>query len=104
MARRKGAEFNNLTREHVHRRSESSCERCGAQEEDLELHHRLALWFAAEYFPQLSSHILSSVANSEMLCRPCHKAHHRKDRWGRNNKHYEEIGKGLEAMDTMRLF
>lgn len=79
------------------------CERCGRSEdrvEQLEVHHKLAIWFASKYFPHLSGLILNSVANAEVLCHRCHFKHHRRDRTSSQKNYYRAVGR--ELMEKQR--
>lgn len=55
------------------------CERCGKTKKEvgyLEAHHKLSIYFAVNYFPNISADIIKSLANLEILCPCCHKLEH----------------------------
>lgn len=76
MSHRAGKEFGTATLEYAFRKSEDKCQSCGSQEK-LQAHHIAALWYVAEYFPQLTSWILKSPENCQILCYECHDKLHR---------------------------
>lgn len=91
---RKGKEFPYRVKKEAIERAGNKCERCGSTER-LQVHHRLAIWFASEFFPQIANHVLTSIRNAEVLCAECHDKHHYKDRGGRNNRRYFKAAESL---------
>ncbi len=100
MARRET--FPRAVREEAKRRANYTCERCGRSNgrvKQLEVHHKLALWYASKYFPQLSSIILNSIANAEVLCYRCHMKLHKRDRSPRQKNKYRAVGRELKELE-----
>lgn len=73
---RNGKEFPSYVIEYAYRKYDCKCSRCGGQS-DLEVHHILPLWVAAEYFPSLAAWVLKDAANAELVCGKCHDEIHR---------------------------
>ncbi len=96
MSRRE--KFSYPVKEEAKQRVNYTCERCGRSNgrvKQLEVHHRLAIWFAKKYFPQLSSIILNSIANAEVLCYRCHLKLHKRDRSLDQKRKYRAVGREL---------
>jgi 5-methylcytosine-specific restriction endonuclease McrA len=85
MGHRSGKEFPDHIIDAAWRRAGCECEQCGSKE-DLEGDHILALWYAAEYFPQLSSWVLKSLENCRVLCHNCHVKKHRHEDYDEYNR------------------
>lgn len=83
-SRRKRYEFDNQTKYEAKKRAGFRCEICG-KPTNLEVHHRIAIWFARDYMPQLAASVIKSLANAEVLCSDCHKQIH---------DNYRESGRG----------
>ncbi len=75
---RQGKEFPSYVIDLSFRRSGGACEQCGSKE-NIEVHHILPIWVAAQYFPQLASMVLKSAENAKCLCSNCHDELHRRN-------------------------
>ena len=75
---RSGKEFPSYVVDYAFRKSGGACEHCGSHD-NIEVHHILPLWVAAEYFPSLISSVLKGAENAQCLCTDCHDAVHRRN-------------------------
>ena len=102
--RRGKYEFKPNVIETAYRKSEGKCEHCGVTAEDvgktLEAHHVVPICIA-RLIPELSSIIISSLANCELLCYKCHKHEHRK-RW-KSDYYFPQI-QALLSLNTRSMF
>lgn len=70
--------FSPETKQKAKERAGYRCQECGKYEKDgakLEIHHRVAIWFAQE-LPCLAPMVITSLANSVCLCQECHSKYH----------------------------
>ncbi len=70
--------FSEETKRLAKERAGYRCQECGKYEKDgakLEIHHRVAIWFAQE-IPCLAPMVIASLANSVCLCQECHAKRH----------------------------
>lgn len=71
-------EFSPQTKLEALRRANWKCEICGVPKQSardgyLEIHHKLAIAVAIQYYPSLGHTIISSLANAQVLCKDCHQ-------------------------------
>jgi len=67
--------FNHETKQKAKERAGWKCELCGEPADYLEVHHRIAIWFALEV-PALSYIVISSLANAQVVCGEDHSKLH----------------------------
>ncbi len=67
-------EFSQQIKEEALSRSNLRCEGCGrsAKRRELQIHHIIPVWFAIQY-PLFSIPLITSIANTKVLCLECHK-------------------------------
>lgn len=79
---RSGKEFSTFTKETAWRLSGHKCvdadEECSG---DIEFDHILPIYICLQYFPNLSSETIKSVANCAPRCHEHHKRRHQKNDW-----------------------
>jgi len=83
--------FSNETKKLAKERAGYRCQICG-KEGNLEIHHRVAIWFAQE-IPCLSYVVLSSLCNAIAICTDCHKKLH--DPTKESRTQYAEEAQGV---------
>jgi 5-methylcytosine-specific restriction endonuclease McrA len=66
--------FDPETKKQALEKSGFRCEVCGSTEH-LEVNHLVAIWFAVEN-PCLIPAVIKSIANTQILCHPCHAQSH----------------------------
>lgn len=74
-------EFNPGTRRMAIQQAGYGCEACQAvyrvkQIQTLQAHHLLPIWFAANFYPELSAGIVKGIGNAVILCPNCHDQLH----------------------------
>ena len=75
---REGYEFNLGLKKYALERANYRCEMCGrkgTRQNPLEVHHRVAIWFAKQY-PFIAPAVITHIANAQVLCHECHTQHH----------------------------
>lgn len=78
MPRPKDCEFTKEVVIEALKRADFKCERCGIPKEEtfegyLEIHHILGIARAVNLYPEISHLLISSLANSRVLCIKCHQ-------------------------------
>jgi 5-methylcytosine-specific restriction endonuclease McrA len=85
-------EFTKSTYSYALEKSKYICSECGEKKKrsELEVHHRVAIWFACQN-PVLIPDVIRHIANAEVLCLECHQQKHREESF----EHYVEEAKIL---------
>lgn len=78
MNRPREYEFTPDTKIDALKRSGFKCELCGVPKHEardgyLEIHHKLAIAAAINYYPSLAPALIRSIANAQVLCKDCHQ-------------------------------
>lgn len=103
MPRPQDMEFSKETILEALKRSHFCCERCGihkhkAQDGYLEIHHMLGIAVALRLYPEFSHSVISSLANTRVLCKPCHQIEDNEMKY-----RHAEMAASLKHGDTSRL-
>jgi hypothetical protein len=66
-------EFSGSVKVQAMRRADGRCEKCGEKSNRVEIHHKLGVYYAVNFYPMLPSFIISSIDNALVACPDCHR-------------------------------